>query len=56
MEIKTTKELEENIINKYKDEIESELLATLTNDINTQPATFTDAYENTYEIKIEKMN
>ena len=56
IEIKTTKELEENIINKYKDEIESELLATLTNDINTQPATFTDAYENTYEIKIEKMN
>jgi len=56
IEIKTTKELEENIINKYKDEIESELLATLTNDINTQPATFTDSYENTYEIKIEKMN
>ena len=56
IEIKTTKELEENIINKYKDEIESELLATLTNDINTQPDTFTDAYENTYEIKIEKMN
>lgn len=49
-------ELQNNIINKYKTEIESELLATITNNLQTEENKFIDDSNNEWTIKIEKIN
>lgn len=54
IEIKTTEELEKNVIEKYKKEIESELLATIANDLKSEEFEFIDDLNNKFIIKIEK--
>ena len=56
IEIITTDELKEKVVNTYKDEIESELLAKLTTDINGEEHIITDDAGNTFEVKMEKIN
>jgi len=54
IEIETTEELQKNIIEKYKDEIESELLGTFTPFLNSEVHEITDDAGNTFFVKIEK--
>jgi len=44
----------ENVVNKYKSEIESELLGTLTTGLDSEVNEFVDDAGNKFEIKIVK--
>ena len=55
LEINTSSNIQSNIIDKYKNEIESELLATLTNNLNSESHEIKDDEENTFIVKIEKI-
>ncbi len=55
LEINTSEELKTNIIDKYKAEIESELLATYSSNLNTIEHEITDDTGNTFKVKIEKI-
>ncbi len=54
IEISASVELYDNVISKYKDEIESELLATLSKDLDAPVDSFTDDYGNEFLVKIKK--
>ena len=54
IKIETSEEIKANVIDKYRDEIESELLATLVEDLNTESLDYTDDEGNSYKIQIEK--
>lgn len=54
LEIITSKELQENVVNKYKSEIESELLGTLETNLDVEVNEFVDDTGNKFEIKIVK--
>ncbi len=54
IEIVTIEELQNNVVNKYKSEIESELLGTLTTGLDSEVNEFVDDAGNKFEIKIVK--
>lgn len=56
IEITCSSELKESIIDKYKSEIEQELLGTLTDGLTSEIEEFTDDFGNKFNIKIEKAN
>ncbi len=54
IKIETSEDIKANVIDKYRDEIESELLATLVEDLSTEALDYTDDEGNSYKIQIEK--
>lgn len=56
IEVSCSSELKESIIDKYKSEIEQELLGTLTEGLTSEIEEFTDDFGNKFSIKIEKAN
>ena len=54
--IKTNENLTKNVIDKYKSEIETELLGIIVEDIDVEAHEFTDDSGNTFQIKISKNN
>ncbi len=54
IEFITNEDLLNNVINAYKEVIESELLATISNNLNAEENSYTDEEGNTFIIKIEK--
>ena len=52
--IKASDEIKANVVDKYKEEIESELLATLVDDLSAKEIEYTDDENNSYIIKVEK--
>lgn len=56
IEIITSPLLQENVVNSYKSEIESELLGTLETNLDAEVNEFVDDAGNKFNIKIEKIN
>ena len=54
IKVESSEEIKTNVIDKYKDEIESELLATLVNELASEVLDYTDDEGNSYKIQIEK--
>lgn len=54
--IKTNENLTKNVIDKYKSEIEAELLGIIVEDLDVEAHEFTDDSGNTFQIKISKNN
>ena len=52
--IKSSQDIKTNVIDKYKEDIESELLATFVDSINSDVIDYTDDEGNSYKIQIEK--
>ena len=52
--IESSQDIKTNVIDKYKEDIESELLATFVDSINSDVIDYTDDEGNSYKIQIEK--
>ncbi len=54
IKLEITSDAYQDIIKEYKEEIENELLATLTNNLTSKEYNYKDDFNNTYIVKIEK--